>query len=87
MFRITTVEKAKRHQNLSLLAKDGAVLGTFEKDWHSEERDGDSLNGLSVRKSAAGNCEFVLGDFKKLGEFLATQLSRSDEDGGGKDVA
>lgn len=81
------VEKAKRHQNLSLLAKDGAVLGTFEKDWHGEERDGDSLNGLSVRKSATGNCEFILGDFKKLGEFLATQLSRSDEDGGGKDVA
>ena len=42
------VEKAKRHQNLSLLAKDGAVLGTFEKEWHSEERDGDALNGLSV---------------------------------------
>ena len=81
------VEKAKRHQNLSILAKDGAVLGTFEKDWHSEERDGDPLNGLSVRKAAAGNCEFVLGDFRKLGEFLATQLSRSDEDGGDKDVA
>jgi hypothetical protein len=81
------VEKARRYQNLSLLARDGAVLGTFEKDWHSEERDGDSLNGLSVRKSTGGNCEFVLGDFKKLGEFLATQLSRSDEDGSGKDVA
>jgi SIR2-like domain len=81
------VEKAKRHQNLSLLARDGAVLGTFEKDWHSEERDGDSLNGLSVRKSPTGSCEFVLGDFRKLGEFLATQLSRSDDDGGGKDAA
>lgn len=81
------VEKAKRHQNLSLLARDGAVLGTFEKDWHSEQRDGDSLNGLSVRKPDAGSCEFVLGDFKKLGEFLATQLSRSDEDVGGKDAA
>lgn len=81
------VEKAKRHQNLSLLAKDGAVLGTLEKDWHSEERDGDPLNGLSVRKPATGNCEFVLGDFKKLGEFLATQLSRSDEDRGSKDAA
>lgn len=81
------VEKAKRHQNLSLLARDGAVLGTFEKDWHGEERSGDSLNGLSVRKPATGNCEFVLGDFRKLGEFLATQLSRTDDDIGVKDVA
>ena len=80
------VEKAKRHQNLSLLAKDGAVLGTFERDWHGEQRDGDSLNGLSVRKPDAGSCEFVLGDFRKLGEFLATQLSRSNEDVGGKDA-
>lgn len=81
------VEKAKRHQNLSLLAKDGAVLGTLEKDWHSEQRDGDPLNGLSVRKLVNGHCEFVLGDFKKLGEFLSTQLSRSDEDRGSKDAA
>lgn len=81
------VEKAKRHQNLSLLARDGAVLGTFEKDWHSDQRDSDSLNGLSVRKPEAGSCEFVLGDFKKLGEFLATQLSRVDDDIGVKDVA
>ena len=81
------VEKAKRHHNLSLLARDGAVLGTLEKDWHSEDRDGDPLNGLSVKKSATGNCEFVLGDFKKLGEFLASQLSRSDDDRGSKDAA
>jgi SIR2-like domain len=81
------VEKAKRHQNLSLLAKDGAVLGTFEKNWHSEERSGDPLNGLSVRKSVEGNCEFILGDFKKLGDFLATQLSRSEEESGGKSAS
>ena len=81
------VEKAKRHQNLSLLARDGAVLGTFEKDWHGEERGGDALNGLSVRKPATGNCEFVLGDFRKLGEFLATQLPRADDDAGAKDAA
>lgn len=81
------LEKAKRHQNLSILARDGAVLGTFEQDWHNEARDGDSLNGLSVRQPTTGSCEFILGDFKKLGEFLATQLSRSDEDEGSKDVA
>lgn len=83
----TAIEKAKNRPNLSLLARDGAVLGTSERDWHNEERTGDPLNGLSVRKPTTGNCEFVLGDFRKLGEFLATQLSRSDEDGGGKDVA
>ena len=81
------VEKAKRHHNLSLLAKDGAVLGRLEKDWHNDEREGDPLNGLSVKKTSTGNCEFVLGDFKKLGEFLATQLSRPDEDRGGKGAA
>jgi hypothetical protein len=83
----TAIDKAKNRPNLSLFAKDGAVLGTSERDWHHEERTGDPLNGLSVKKSTAGNCEFVLGDFRKLGEFLATQLPRSDDSEGGKDVA
>ena len=83
----TAIKKAEDRPNLSLLAKDGAVIGTFEKDWHGEERNGDPLNGLSVRKLVDKNCEFILGDFKKLGEFLATQLSRSDDDRGNKDGA
>lgn len=83
----TAVDKAKNRPNLSLFARDGAVLGTSERNWSNEERPADPLNGLSVKKSIAGDCEFVLGDFRKLGEFLATQLPRSEESEGGKDVA
>lgn len=82
------IGKAKKHPNLSLLAADGAVLGTIERDWRSDEQTGHYLHGLSVTKPDADashgdtpiNCEFTLGDFKNFGNFLAQQLSRTGED-------
>lgn len=76
---------ATRQPNLSLLAEDGAVLGTLERDWHAEGQTTHPLHGIGVRfdQPAAvgqpGLNKFLLGDFKKLGEFLANQLNRADD--------
>ncbi|MDH2918854.1 MAG: SIR2 family protein [Sideroxydans sp.] len=85
------LDKARMHPNLSLLAADGAVLGTVERDWRADEQTSHALHGISVTKKTAAdkteavsnNCEFMLGDFKNFGNFLAQQLSRtSDEQAG-----
>lgn len=80
--------KAKKHPNLSLLASDGAVLGTVESDWRTDEQVGHQQHGISVAKktvtanadSEPQNCEFLLGDFARFGNFLAQQLSRSADE-------
>lgn len=64
------LKKAKQHHNLTILAKDGAVIGRQEADWSAEEQTNSPFHGMSVM-----NSEFQLGDFKKLGEFLSQQLS------------
>lgn len=82
------VAKAQKHPNLSLLAADGAVLGTVERDWRVDDQTGHALHGVSVVKRDATavdgdtptNCEFMLGDFKHLGDFLALQLSRVEDE-------
>ena len=80
------LSKALTHPNLSLLATDGAVLGTIERYWRSDDQTGHPLHGLAVNSpsaldaSSTKNCEFLLGDFKVFGEFLARQLSRLDDD-------
>ena len=79
--------KAKKHPNLSLLAADGAVLGTEDRDWRADEQVGHAMHGISVTKHEATvggvaeqvNCKFLLGDFKTFGSFLAQQLSRPDD--------
>jgi hypothetical protein len=82
------VAKALKTPNLSLLAADGAVLGTSERDWKPDEQVGHALHGISVTKeevTEAGdttpmNCKFLLGDFRHFGSFLAQQLSRLDDE-------
>jgi hypothetical protein len=79
--------KAQMHPNLSLLASDGAVLGTINRDWHADVQTGHPLHEISVKGPSDGadgprNCQFLLGDFKRLGMFLAQQLSRSADDAG-----
>lgn len=80
------LEKARIHPNLSLLAADGAVLGTVERDWRADEQIGHPLHEVSVASSgaeegdSARNCQFLLGDFKRFGDFLARQLSRVDDE-------
>lgn len=79
--------KARIHPNLSLLAADGAILGTIERNWRSDEQAGHPLHGISVVKGrvkaeeevTSSGCEFLLGDFKHFGSFLARQLSRDDD--------
>lgn len=65
------IAKAKQHHNLTILAKDGAVIGRQEADWSVVgEQTNSPFHGVSVE-----NAEFQLGDFKRLGEFLSQQLS------------
>lgn len=79
---------AHKHPNLSLLAADGAVLGTIERDWRADEQTSHALHGISVSKNVTAenteavlnNCEFMLGDFKNFGSFLAQQLSRTNDE-------
>ncbi|MHC1698983.1 MAG: SIR2 family protein [Geobacteraceae bacterium] len=86
------VLRASKNPNLSLLAADGAVLGTVERRWRSDEKTEHPLHCLAVNSGEMKNrtdapdsqCKFLLGDFKTLGDFLAQQLSMSDNDGGGK---
>lgn len=87
--------KARMHPNLSLLAADGAVLGTIERDWRQDEQTGHPLHGIAVTKKdpsdgadpSATSCEFLLGDFQVFGEFMARQLSRFDDEQAVSDVA
>ncbi len=86
------LDKARRHPNLSLLAADGAVLGTIERDWRNDENTGHPLHDITVVKNCAETgsptkCEFLLGDFKNFGEFLARQLSQLDDDQVGSNVS
>jgi hypothetical protein len=77
--------QALKQPNLSVLAADGAVLGTVERDWRPDEQTTQPLHGLSVKGPTVGatgtdkNCQFMLGDFKQLGAFLARQLARDDD--------
>jgi hypothetical protein len=80
------LDKAKMHPNLSLLAADGAVLGTVDGDWRADPQAGHPLDGIAV--SGKGNsCEFLLGDFKVFGEFLSRQLCRFDDEVSAANVA
>lgn len=89
------LDKARKHPNLSLLAADGAVLGTVERDWRADEQTSHALHGISVTKKIAeentdavsNNCEFMLGDFKNFGNFLAQQLSRTSDEQAGTNAA
>lgn len=80
--------KKQKHSNLSLLARDGAVLGTIDRDWRSDADVEHVTHGMSViqKESLVGDdttttsCEFLLGDFKHFGAFLEQQLSRFDDE-------
>jgi len=84
------VKKARMHSNLSLLAADGAVLGSVERDWRSDEKQDHPLHGVAVSTgemtgrtlAPAQRCKFILGDFRSFGEFLARQLTQRDPNEG-----
>jgi hypothetical protein len=73
------VRCATRQPNLSILAADGAVLGTLNRDWDIGFQDTHPLHSIAVSKiteNEVEKCTFGLGDFKKLGQFLAHQLNQ-----------
>lgn len=87
------VELARRHANLTLLAADGAVVGTFERDWHNSAKDGNPAYPIAVatdlpksRTAAPSDrCKWLLGDFAAFGRFLRHQLSSRDIEQGAVD--
>ena len=88
------VRNAKVRSNLSILAADGAVLGTLEAAWESQEKASHSMHGVAVAqdelvgRTAAPKeqSKFLLGDFAAFGQFLATQLAPLDGLGGSTDA-
>lgn len=76
------VKRARKQGNLRLLAADGAVLNTIERDWHRGEKSDHPLNAVAVKngdiglrsRASAELCKFLLGDFMAFGKFLAKQL-------------
>lgn len=84
------VNWARKQPNLSLLAADGAILGTIERNWRDEEKNEHPFHGLAVRSgemkgrsnAPESRCKFLLGDFKTFGEYLARQLASCDGDEG-----
>lgn len=91
----SAIEKVGHRGNLRLLGADGGILGTIDRDWHSDPKPDDPMHGSPVCNGNFGNrttapderCKFLLGDFKNLGEFLADQLARRGYDDGGDDAA
>lgn len=89
------VDLAKRYANLTLLAADGGVIGTVERNWDSDVKDsanpalqiavGTDLPALRT-KAPAKQCKWLLGDFAAFGKFLAHQLSSRDIDQGVADA-
>jgi hypothetical protein len=84
------LELAKRHANLTLLATDGAVIGTIERDWHTDINDHNPAFPVAVGKDVptsrtsapSDRCKWLLGDFATLGRFLAHQLSTRNVESG-----
>lgn len=81
---------ARKQPNLSLLAADGAILGTIERDWQSGEKLDHPHHALAAQAgemknrsdAPEGRCKFLLGDFKSFGEFLSRQLVQHEDDKG-----
>lgn len=88
------VELARRHANLSLLAADGSIIGTVDRNWHSDVKDTNLAYPIAVgtdlpdwrTKAPAKQCKWLLGDFEAFGQFLKHQLSSRDIERGASDA-
>lgn len=80
------VALAKRHANLTVLAADGGVVGTVERNWDSSKKESNAAYPLAVGmdlptwRTAAPpeQSKWLLGDFASFGQFLAHQLASRD---------
>lgn len=89
------VELAKRYPNLTLLAADGAVIGTIDRDWDSDNKNDHEPNyriavaaagtelPVSRTKASKNQNRWLLGDFGAFGRLLAHQLSSRRIERGG----
>lgn len=83
---------ARERANFSLLAADGAIVGTVDREWHTQGKPERALHDLAVRAGDLGyrttapaeRCKFLLGDFRALGSFVAQELSRRGDGHGGQ---
>jgi len=90
-----TIAQARKYPNLSLLAVDGAILGTLERPWRQDEKADHPMHRKAVQfgdienrtKAPTDQCKFLLGDFSSLGDFLAGQLAQVEEDENGDNNA
>lgn len=88
------LELAKRHANLSVLAADGGVIGTVNREWSDQVKVHNPAYSIAVgtdlplwRTSApTARCKWLLGDFASFGDFLAYQLSSRDIEQGSSDA-
>lgn len=82
------VQLAKRHANFTLLAADGGIVGTVDRQWSKEPKEGNPAYSIAVGHGAFPNrtkapddqAKWLLGDFAAFGRFLANQLSSRDVD-------
>ncbi len=85
------VTNARSRSNLRVLAADGAVLNTIERNWDSKENDTHPLHNIAVKSgdmkprstASADRCKFILGDFQAFSLFLAQQLEHQEGNGEG----
>lgn len=84
------INLATRYPNLTLLAADGGIVGTIDRNWGSEIKDSNPCYSIAVGKdlpefrtqAPAEQCKWLLGDFAAFGQFLAHQLSSRDVEQG-----
>ncbi len=71
----SATELALRHPNLSVYARDGAIIFGVEGKWQSGQSPSDEWKNIrdTFWKSGAGGTggEFLLGDFAKISRFFA----------------
>jgi len=80
------VALAKRYPNFTLLAADGGIVGTVDRDWDVDVKDSNPAYSIAVSKdlpasrtkAPADRCKWLLGDFAAFGRFLTHQLSSRD---------
>lgn len=79
-------ELAKRHANLSILAADGGIIGTVDRNWQTNPKQNNPAFQIAVgqdvpewrSKAPKDQCKWLLGDFAVFGDFLAYQLASRD---------
>lgn len=77
---------ARRHANLTLLAADGGIVGTLDRNWGNTVKDSNPAYSVAVTKdmpktrtaAPPDRCKWLLGDFAAFARFLTHQLSNRD---------